>query len=201
MAYVHITQEDTSAYTTIEQGRDLAADFLDSNFGRSRWQYANQHIFFTLPEIAENSSYIPTTIGSNNPADIGKFSEIAVYIEKHVYILDSAAYHRESLPRFWQHHTLGKVYKHSNKALKFEQLARYTLADKAYPYVSTRFNFSDYHIPGDINMFAVFIPEDRKKTVMVIKPGNKIHVSTCSPVTHIIVDGKWPRGLKTVYEH
>ena len=99
------------------RGKEGMVAFLNKSYGENNWEYSTESLSLELPDITENSSVVPITVGSNNAQLAGVYSELTLYIEKHIRVIDKGKYSREHLPATYY---INDPSKNSDKAFNLQ---------------------------------------------------------------------------------
>lgn len=180
--------------------------FFDKKYGPNRWRYSSPSSFVRAPDIAENAAVVPVTIRLDDVEQVRKYQKIEVFMERIVDVLDAAKFDSTYLPPVY--HVDGENWESKNhpNALQLRKITYpmstmfnavgFKLGEYTLPEISIRLRNLDSR---KMRVVTAFIPSDASQQIVVVKQENVTETPGCS--TTIYVNGKWPDGLKSVYEY
>lgn len=184
------------------QGISIEA-FLNEKYGEGGWRDSGALFKLSMPEIPENSSLIPISVGSENVELAGAYEFIHIYVLKTIKVLDNSRFDADLQPPiFYADGTMSKENalgfgEITHEEGRIQQVAGFVLADTALPYVSARLNLSR---ATRGRVFVAFVPRDKSEPVKVVGQERLVLVGNWC-VTRYHVRGRWPEGLREVYRY
>jgi hypothetical protein len=204
MGFSIIFKEIEEGNTYSNHDTNIIDNFLNKKYGANKWELAEEEFYIKAPEIAENPTIIPVTIGAENAEYAGKFSEIKWFNIESIKVLDTKRYENSYLPRVYHVDDLSK---NSSNALNFNEItykekrinnvASFKLSGSSIPYISMRLNLSGASYS---QLFAAFIPYNSKEKIIVVKQKKEINTPGLCSSTYYI-RGEWPKGIRSEHRY
>ena len=124
--------------------------FLNKRYGINSWQY-DENLFMKYPKLPDNGYRVPITTGANEDTLVEKFTEVTIYIEYEVRILDKLKKF-QSVQDSWEKQII--------------EIADFKFSEDIHPFIST---LVKTNIGDRVNIFSVFTNE-KKGLIKVAKP-------------------------------
>lgn len=163
----------------------VIAEAVKRHTGRSAWHYARDNFYVKAPNVAENVSVVPVTIGMAGVQKGVYYNKLIVLLEEHVNVLVTRGRNVE-IPHRNRQVPINLKLK-TISAVKQKWVATYDFMRPTMS-VSMRLNLSNV---VKAKVLALLVPADKTKAVQVIRHNNPIRVHHCDSI--IYVDGPMPK--------
>ena len=145
-----------------DNSEDGIEQFLDEKYGRDKWTYSTSAIVFRTPQVAENTQNIPIDIRSCDPALVGQYRTVSIFVQRFVDVGKSVGACR---PDCW------------SKRSMISRVAEFKLSKDIFPDFSIRIRNPDSRA---LKLIAVFTPIGENTYIEVVKQNGSIKLARCS---------------------
>jgi len=141
-------------------------EFLNKKYGMGNWQY-DENFFIKYPEIAETLAIVPITTGTKEATLAKTFTEITIYIEDHIRVINRDEYHAKCV----------SANKLAHDEMQILQIAKFKFDENTFLFISTGLKVVT-DVGYRANLFAVFTNEN-KDLIRIAKPPHSIATEIC----------------------